>query len=57
MPANPKRMRPPRTGGRIVIRADRQGQPQPVGEILEVLGSARLRNRVRRLDGDRESFV
>jgi hypothetical protein len=57
MPANPKSMRPPQPGDRIVIRAHRQGQPERVGEILEVVGSARLRYRVRWMEGDRESVV
>jgi Domain of unknown function (DUF1918) len=57
MPTHSKSMRPPRPGDRIVIRAHRQGQPARVGEIVEVLGGARLRYRVRWLDGDRESVV
>lgn len=56
MAATLKRPRSPRAGDRLVIRAHRQGQAERDGEILEVLGTARPRFRVRWEDG-RESIV
>ena len=57
MAAKPKHLRPPRPGDRLVIRSHRQGQPERTGEILEVMGAARLRYRVRWRDDDHESVV
>jgi Domain of unknown function (DUF1918) len=48
---------PPRPGDRIVIRAHRQGQPERIGEILEVVGTARRHYRVRWLEDGHESVV
>ena len=49
--------RQPRAGDRIVIRAHRQGQAERDGEIVEVMGSARLRYLVRWLDDGHQSVV
>lgn len=57
MAANPTRVRPPRPGDRLVIKAHRQGQAERAGEILEILGSERVHYRVRWLDDGHESVV
>lgn len=49
--------RSPRVGDRLVVRAHHQGQPQRDAEILEVLGGARPRFRVRWQDDGHESVV
>jgi uncharacterized protein DUF1918 len=57
MAAKLKSLRPPRPGDRLVIRAHRQGQSERAGEILEVMGNARVHYRVHWLDDDHESVV
>lgn len=57
MAANAKRARPPRPGDRLVVRAHRQGQAERSGEIVEVIGAAHLRYRVRWLDDGHETVV
>jgi Domain of unknown function (DUF1918) len=46
-----------RPGDRLIVRAHRQGQAQREGEILELMGSDRIRYRVRWLDDDHESVI
>ena len=50
-------IRAPRAGDRLVVRAHHQGQPARDAEILEVLGGARPRFRVRWQDNGHESVV
>ena len=50
-------IRHPRAGDRLIVRAHHQGQPQRDAEILEVLGGARPRFRVRWQDDGHESVV
>lgn len=49
--------RSPKVGDRLVVRAHHQGQPQRDAEIIEVLGGARPRFRVRWQDDGHESVV
>ncbi len=50
-------IRHPRAGDRLIVHAHHQGQPQRDAEILEVLGGARPRFRVRWQDDGHESVV
>jgi hypothetical protein len=50
-------IRSPQAGDRLVVRAHHQGQPARDAEILEVLGDARPRFRVRWRDNGHESVV